>query len=248
MPFTNLVVKLACALVKDKKAPVDERFKFQFIDERLLSTPPIAAGNTKKEIVRMAELAKSNINGAIDMLLDNDLNVEPSIRSNEEVINSLNKDITKYLTKLMGKDLSDEDDKKVSSYFRVVSDVERVGDYAENVLEYALKLREEGLVMSEEAKVELKDLTAKINTLYDYSITAFDDRNVDILDKVNEIEDQIDDDSAKLEEYHIDRVKKGLCNAQVGSIYLQTVSNLERVGDHITNIALSIKRYRERKA
>ncbi|MBE5754685.1 MAG: Na/Pi cotransporter family protein [Clostridiales bacterium] len=248
LPFTNLVVKLACALVKDKKAPVDERFKFQFIDERLLSTPPIAAGNTKKEIVRMAELAKSNINGAIDMLLDNDLNVEPSIRSNEEVINSLNKDITKYLTKLMGKDLSDEDDKKVSSYFRVVSDVERVGDYAENVLEYALKLREEGLVMSEEAKVELKDLTAKINTLYDYSITAFDDRNVDILDKVNEIEDQIDDDSAKLEEYHIDRVKKGLCNAQVGSIYLQTVSNLERVGDHITNIALSIKRYRERKA
>ena len=248
LPFTNLVVKLACALVKDKKAPVDERFKFQFIDERLLSTPPIAAGNTKKEIVRMAELAKSNINGAIDMLLDNDLNVEPSIRSNEEVINSLNKDITKYLTKLMGKDLSDEDDKKVSSYFRVVSDVERVGDYAENVLEYALKLREEGLVMSEEAKVELKDLTAKINTLYDYSITAFDDRNVDILEKVNEIEDQIDDDSAKLEEYHIDRVKKGLCNAQVGSIYLQTVSNLERVGDHITNIALSIKRYRESKA
>lgn len=244
LPFTNLVVKLACALVKDKKAPVDERFKFQFIDERLLSTPPIAAGNTKKEIVRMAELAKANINGAIDMLLDNDINVEPTIRSNEEVINSLNKDITKYLTKLMGKDLSDEDDKKVSSYFRVVSDVERVGDYAENVLEYALKLREDGLVMSEEAKIELKDLTAKINSLYDYAITAFDDRNVDILDKVNEIEDQIDDETAQLEEYHIDRVKKGLCNAQVGSIYLQTVSNLERVGDHITNVALSIKRYR----
>ncbi len=243
-PFTKLVVKLACAIVPDRKAPVDERFKFQFIDERLLSTPPIAAGNTKKEIVRMAELAKANINGAVDMLLDNDVNVEPTIRSNEEVINHLNKDITKYLTKLMGKDLSDEDDKKVSSYFRVVSDVERVGDYAENVLEYALKLREDGLVMSEEAKVELKDLTAKINSLYDYAITAFDDRNVDILDKVNEIEDQIDDETAQLEEYHIDRVKKGLCNAQVGSIYLQTVSNLERVGDHITNVALSIKRYR----
>lgn len=244
MPFTKHVVKLSCFLVKDKKQPVDERFKFQFIDERLLSTPPIAAGNTKKEIVRMAEFAKANINGAMDMLLDNGVNNEPSIRSNEEVINHLNKDLTAYLTKLMGKDLSDEDDKKVSSYFRVVSDIERVGDYAENVLEYALKLREEGLVMSEEAKVELKDLTAKINGLYDYAITAFDDRNVNLLEKVDEIEDQIDDDSAKLEEYHIDRVKKGLCNAQVGSVYLQTVSNLERVGDHITNVAHSIKRYR----
>ena len=91
--------------------------------------------------------------------------------------------------------------------------------------------------------------TLFFNSLYDYSITAFDDRNVDILVKVNEIEDQIDDDCARLEEYHIDRVKKGLCNAQVGSIYLQTVSNLERVGDHINNVALSIKRYRgENKA
>ncbi len=244
-PFSKFVVKLACLLVREKEQTEDERFKFQFIDERLLSTPPIAAGNTKKEIIRMAEFAKANIDSAMEMLFDGTVDNEPTIRSNEEVINHLNKDITKYLTKLMGKDLSDEDDKKVSSYFRVVSDIERVGDYAENVLEYALKLREESLSMSEEAIGELKDLTAKINDLYNYAITAFDDRNVDLISKVYEIEESVDNETAKLEEYHIDRVKKGLCNAQVGSIYLQTVSNLERVGDHITNVAQSIKRYRE---
>ena len=144
----------------------------------------------------------------------------------------------------MGKDLSDEDDKKIGSYYHVVSDVERVGDYAENVLEYALRLREEEVVFSEEAKSELKELTDKINTLYEYAITAFDDRNVELLGKVEEIEEEIDVLSQSLENCHIDRVKAGACNAQLGSVYLQAVSNLERVGDHITNLALSIRRYR----
>jgi hypothetical protein len=118
------------------------------------------------------------------------------------------------------------------------------GDYAENVLEYALRLREEEVVFSEEAKGELKELTDKINTLYEYAITAFDDRNVELLGKVEEIEEEVDVLSQKLENCHIDRVKAGACNAQLGSVYLQAVSNLERVGDHITNLALSIRRYR----
>ncbi|MBQ3492638.1 MAG: Na/Pi cotransporter family protein [Clostridia bacterium] len=244
LPLSQFVVKLACIIIPDGKVEIDERFKFKFIDDRLLSTPPIAAGNIKKEIIRMSEFARDNINLSTDMLLNSSVDHESVIRSNEEVLNHLNKAITAYLTKLMGKDLSDEDDKKIGSYYHVVSDVERVGDYAENVLEYALRLREEEVVFSEEAKGELKELTDKINTLYEYAITAFDDRNVELLGKVEEIEEEIDVLSQSLENCHIDRVKAGACNAQLGSVYLQAVSNLERVGDHITNLALSIRRYR----
>ena len=247
LPFTKYVVKLACLIVPEGKIQVEERFKFRFIDDRLLSTPPIAVGNIKKEIIRMSEFAMQNIQKSVEMLLDTDKDCEGQIRSNEEVINHLNKDITAYLTKLMSKELNEEDEKKVGSYYHVVSDVERVGDYAENILEYALRLRDEQVEISKEAKEELKELTAKIKTLYEYSITAFDDRNVTILPQVDDIEDTIDKFSAELENRHIERVKKGSCNAQLGSVYLQTVSNLERVGDHITNLAFSIYHYRAQK-
>ena len=245
LPFSKQVVKLACLIVKDVNVDEEsEKYNFQYIDNRLLTTPAIAAGNMKKEIVRMGEFAKSNINNAIEMLLDEKIDNTSVIREKEDIINHLNKNITAYLTKLMGKDLSDEDDKKIGSYYHVVSDIERIGDYAENIMEYAMRLREEELAMSDEAKEELKQLTDKFNTLYDYAITAFDDRNLTLLTKVEEVEESVDEYSHELENRHIERVKKGACTAQTGSIFLQTVSNLERVSDHITNVAFSIKQYR----
>lgn len=242
LPFSKAVVKLACAIIPDKKVQEDERFNFAFIDDRLLSTPPVAVGNTKNEIMRMGTFAKENINLAIDMLVDEVDNSE-TIRSNEEVLNFYNKEITAYLTKLLSKRLSDEDDKKVGSYYHVVSDVERIGDYAENIMEYSHKLREEGLSLSEEAKAELKELIETFNSLYDWSISAFDERSLSMLPEVEKLEQKIDDLSVMLEGKHIERLKNNLCTAQVGSVYLQTVSHLERVSDHIRNVALSITQY-----
>ena len=248
LPFSQYVVKLVCLLIPDKKVEeIDERYKFQFIDDRLLATPAIAAGNMKKEIVRMGDIAKANINNAIEMLINSKADSEQVIEENESIINHLNKSMVAYLTKLMGKDLSDEDDKKIGSYYHVVSDIERIGDYAENIMEYAQKLREEELALSEDAVNELKELTGKFNQLYDYAMTAFDDRNLSILDKVAQVEEGVDEYSKELEHRHIDRLKKGACTAQTGSVFLQTVSNLERVSDHITNVAFSIKQYRAQK-
>ena len=192
----------------------------------------------------MSNFARENIDLAVEMLLENKDNTE-TIRSNEEVLNFYNKAITGYLTKLMSKDLSDEDDKKVGSYYHVVSDIERIGDYAENIMEYAHKLRDENLSFSEDAKNELKELVSTFNSLYEWAISAFDERNLAMLSEVDRLEQKMDDISAELDNRHIDRVKGGLCTAQLGSIYLQTVSNLERVGDHITNVAFSIKKYRQ---
>ncbi len=248
LPFSKYVVKLVCLIIPDKQVEeVDKKYKFQFIDERLLSTPPIAAGNTKKEIVRMADVAKGNINNAIEMLLNEKVDNSKVIEENEDLINHLNKNIVAYLTKLMGKDLSDEDDKKIGSYYHVVSDIERIGDYAENIMEYAQKLREEDLELSEDAKAELTELTNRFNDLYVRAITAFDDRNLSLLTSVAEVEESVDEYSKELEHRHIDRLKKGACTAQTGSVFLQTVSNLERVSDHITNVAFSIKQYRSSK-
>ena len=192
----------------------------------------------------MGEFAKANINDAMQMLFSTSVNKTSDMQEREDKLNNFNKQITAYLTKLMGKDLSDEDDKKVGSYYRVASDIERVGDYAENIMEYALRLREDGLELSSDAVGELTVFLEKVNALYDLSFTAFDDRNTSILPQVEEIEQGIDDYCKQLEQKHIDRLKFGNCTAQAGSVFLQTISNLERVADHINNVAKSIKLYK----
>ncbi len=242
IPFTNQIVKLVCLIVKDKEV-VDEKYKLHYIDMRMLESAPIAVSSIKDEIIRMSKVSIENLNLSINMLTDNTVEKQNEIRENEKLINYLNKSITAYLTKLMGKNLSIVNDNKVGSYYHVVSDIERVGDYAENIMEYAERLRKEDADLSKDAKTELLSFTDMVNELYEKTITAFDLRDTSFLDEVDSIEDKIDNICRELEDKHIERLKGGLCSASIGSIYLQTVSNLERVGDHITNVAFSIKKY-----
>ena len=246
VPFTGALVKLATKIIPERKTRAEAKLTFAYIDDRFLETPPIAVGNTKREILRMAGIAKENINLCVEMLVSGiDTNSE-IIKENENALNFLNRSITAYLTKLSGKNLSLLDERKVGSYYHVVIDLERVGDYAENITEYSAKLKADGVALSEDAKEELKVLTGTINDLFDISAAAFDKREDALLAKVDEIEESIDEYSAALELKHVDRLKQGACSAQAGSIYLQAVSNLERVGDHITNMAFSIKQYRHK--
>jgi phosphate:Na+ symporter len=247
LPLAGYVVKLACLIIPEKKGETENKYKFAYIDARMLETPPIAASNTKKEIIRMSEFARDNINLSIDMLLDTSVDNSELIEENEEVINHLNKNIVGFLTRLMGKDLTDKDDKKIGSYYHVVSDVERVGDYAENIMEYANRLKEEDLELSDDAKQELEEVRKIIGDLYVSVIKAFDDRDLSVLKQVEEIEERVDEYTKELEHRHIERLKKGACTAQTGSVFLQTISNLERVGDHMTNVAFSIRQYTHTK-
>ncbi len=243
LPFIKSIVYLATKIIRPKKNEEENAMRFMFIDERLLDTPPIAVNNTKKEIVRMCGIAKENINLSVAMLIDGKYENASEVRTNEEIINFLNRNITAYLTALSGKDLTLQDEKKVGSYYHVVTDVERVGDYAENIMEYALRLKEEGVDFSDTAKEELKEVVETVDNLFDAAVKVFDERDLTLLPKVDELEEMIDQFNVDLETKHIERLKKEECSAQVGSVYLQTVSNLERVGDHITNIAFSIKQY-----
>jgi len=243
LPFIKGIVYLATKIIRPKKNEEENAMRFMFIDERLLDTPPIAVNNTKKEIVRMCGIAKENINLSVAMLIEGKYENASAVRTNEETLNFLNRNITAYLTALSGKDLTLQDEKKVGSYYHVVTDVERVGDYAENIMEYALRLKEEGVDFSDTAKEELKEVVETVDNLFDAAVKVFDERDLTLLPKVDELEEMIDQFNVDLEMKHIERLKKEECSAQVGSVYLQTVSNLERVGDHITNIAFSIKQY-----
>ena len=243
LPFVHCVVKFVNILIPDKKGAEQDKQMLAFIDDRVLNTPSIAVANAKKEIIRMSGIAKENINLSVDMLLNGNKENEPIIRENEVCLNFLNKGITRFLTELIKKDLPDYDDDVVSTYFRVVSDLERVGDYAENIMEYSLRLENEDSKFSEHAVSELSDVLDKINNLFEKTVSAFDKLDLSLIAEIEDIEESIDVASVELENKHLERLQNNACTAELGSIYLQTVSNLERVGDHINNVAKSIRKY-----
>ncbi len=244
LPFTKFLVWLATKIVPDKKDAQEEKHKLTFIDERLLETPPIAAANTKNEIIKMANISKENIAFSMEMLLTGDTSKQDLIKDNEEALNFLNKSIVAYLTKLISKEVSREEEKTLSTYFHVVSDIERIGDYCENIMEYSERLISLDTSFSDEAKKELQYVKNTVILLFDKAMIAFVDKDKKALQDVDVLEEKVDEASRTLEGKHIERLKKGTCNADLGSVYLQTVSNLERVGDHITNIAFSILQYK----
>ena len=246
IPFTSVLVYIAKKIIPDKKGGQEEKHRLTYIDERLLETPPIAAANTKKEIINMAEIAKENIELAMDMLLSADLSEEELLKDNEDALNFLNKNITAYLTKLMSKDITRADERALGSYYHVVVDIERVGDYAVNIMEYTQKLKEQDAMLSEDAVNELREVKTTISSLFVSAMDAFERLDESVLSEVDILEESVDQASVELEARHIERIKKGICDPEIGSIFLQTLSNLERVGDHITNIAFSIKNYRHR--
>ena len=246
LPFTKIIINLVCKLVPEKAHQEKVEFTLKNIDNKLLEVPPLAVSITKEEIVRMAGIARTNLNLAMEFLLNDEMSEPTEFKRNEQELNFLNKTISNFLTKLIGKDLSELDDKKVGSYYHVVSDIERIGDYAENIIEYSLKLREEGLSFSPDAKLELQNFVSAVNDLFAHAIATFSDRNYSLIGEVEVLEEKIDDLAVEFENNHIERLKKGQCTSWLGSVYLKTLSHLERIGDHITNVATSIKLYKNK--
>lgn len=239
LPFSQCIVKLSTLIIPDKKGNEGDELQLQFIGDLMLQSPVVAVCSLEKEIIRMANVSKENIGLSMDMLLHGNDNSK-EIYSNEQLLNFLNKNITRYLTALMGEEMPEKEEKKVGSFYHVVSDIERVGDYCINIIEYAEKLRAEDTDLSDGAKAELTAMKERVIELFDVSIAAFEKRDQNLLPEIDTIEQSIDEMNFSLEEKHIDRLKTGACSAQVGSVYLQTISNLERVGDHICNVAFSI--------
>ena len=244
LPFTNLMVKLVTKIVPDKKAKdAEPEEKLYYIDEHLLSTPPIAVLQTKNEIVNMAEIALHNYQIACDIVCTLDYSSVEKFRKNENELNFLNKEISRFVVKLSKCEMNDADHNYLATTFHTVSDVERIGDYAENIVEYADKLRDIDQKFSEKAVGEIRDLQSHVEELFQKAMKAYVNADVNSLDDANTIEEEIDDITDKMGENHITRLRNGDCTPDVGAQYLSLASDSERIADHFINIAKCIKQW-----
>lgn len=242
LPFIKVLVKLACIIVPEKSgAPTYE--DGETLDKRLLKTPAIAVGQVRKEIARMGAEAFTNYKRSIDMLLKRDISGKEEFDSTERNINENNRYINSFLVKLSLEDLAEADEKKVSSFYHVISDIERIGDYAENIVEYAERMIEENAEFSEHAKQEISEMDEHITALNKCAFAAFSEIDLKYMPDVEREEQATDDICTKMQNAHLRRMTENRCTAQAGAVYLQLALNMERIGDHMHNIATSIKSY-----
>lgn len=241
LPLTNLSVKLVCKILPDKKKKDEQPAEhFYYIDEHMLSTPPIAVQQTKNEIVNMAEIALHNYDLACDVICTLDYSKIEKFRQNENELNFLNKEIARFVVKLSKLEMNDDDHNYLATTFHTITDLERVGDYAENIIEYADKLKESDQKFSDVAISEVRNLQSRINDLFQKVMKAYVNSDAASLDEANVIEDEIDDITEAMGANHIERLRAGDCTPDVGAQYLSLASNSERVADHFINVGKSI--------
>ena len=243
LPFSNLIIKLTKLIVRDIDEE-HEKMQAVYLDTRILTTPPMAVLQVENECKRLSDLARKNYHYAMKAFFEGDPVYIEKVEKNEKVIDFLTNEITRYIVKINGLDIVDSDRKTMGVMYSAIQDIERIGDHAENITEHAREMLDNKVKFTDDAMNELHKLDTLVTKLLDDGLTLFKAQNVDfdVAKAVIETESSLDS-HVKIYKYnHIARMNKGICSAENGTIFLDMLTILERVGDHANNVAFSIPR------
>jgi phosphate:Na+ symporter len=238
IPFTKYLVKYSCLVIKDKKE-AEETVTLRYVDDRLLTTPPIALMQVKKEMDYMLSLVEENMNLSFEAMENSTLTGGDKIRSNEAIIDFTNGALTKFLIKLSA-NASESDERIIGSYFHVLNDLERIGDHAENFYEIGEEMLGKKIEFSQTGRSDIKKMRDVILKMLVISKDAFENLNKSSLSALVVLEESVDIMKKELTANHFARLTEGNCSMEVSPYYSSAVSGLERVADHLVNIGYSI--------
>jgi len=234
-PFANLIVKASKRIIKGEDVPKLGQLKY--IDNRLIATPSIALTQASKEVLSMGKLVEKQFVTAEDALINNDEELAMEVFDMEKRINDLNRSILEFLVKVNKASLTNSEKDIVSTIMNVINDIERVGDHADNIGELAIYNVENDVSFSDRAKNELKEMFGLAHDMYKTSLLSFKTANYEIALEVLKKENTLNKMEKEHRKNHIGRLNENICLPQSGIIFLDCISNLERVGDHSTNMA-----------
>jgi len=220
-------------------AGTDLESKPQFLDERLIDTPA-ALISAKKEAVRMGALAVEMVNLAVSAFLEGKTNELDQIERREDVVNALEKAITAYLAKANQHSMGVNEARESVNLMHIVNDMERIADHAMNIVELAENREFSRLQLSDAAAEDLQKMFDVVHSISQSALEALGERDVQKATGLIAQDDLVDDLEKRYRANHIERLNQGLCNPEVGVLFLDAVSNLERVADHAHNIAEAV--------
>ena len=235
-PFTKFLEKCAMGIIKDKKV----KDKNVLLDERLLLAPSFAIAECVRQTTKMADLVEFNFINSTKMLKSYHHKKAEQIKNNEIKIDTFEDKLGAFLIKLSGKELSEEDNDEISQLLLTIGDYERIGDHASYILKIAEKLKESEKKLSPDAVEELKVIVHAVSEIFMMSFEAYKTDNLQIAQEVEPLEAVIKKIIRKVKNRHIQRLKEGLCTAEVSFMFSDLLNDLRRIAAHCGNIATCV--------
>lgn len=242
-PFADGLVKLSDYCVRretevEEAERDEESVTLQHLDPRIFKEPAFAIENAILEVAHMGRITQENMQRAFDAALSYDKEKIDQVYKVEKTINNMEKLITEYLVKISNLSMTKDQHMLVNNLFYSVSDIERVGDHVENIAELVdVKKDTEKIEFSEQALEDLKEIMDLVMNSFVYAMSAREHSNISDATKVVKYEDMVDNMEEELREQHIERLSKQLCKPTNGVVFLDIISNLERISDHAYNLA-----------
>lgn len=235
LPFRNLLVRLAEIVVPDKGND-DE---FAFLDSRLLNTPALAISECTKRMVKMAEISKDSIHEAIRLTDGYDAKIIEKIYKTEQELDDYEDKLGSFLVELSNHTVSENDSKTIASYLHTIGDFERIGDHSLNIVKSVEELKDKNLSFSPDAMRELNVINAALSEIVELTTSAFENDDVAAAEHVEPLEQVIDTLVFEAKSRHITRLQNNECTIKQGFVFSDILTNIERVSDHCSNIAVA---------
>ena len=238
LPFTSAIVDLSMKVVPDRVHSTDLRFFY--LDPKIVTTPAALIVQLNSEIRRMAETAKETLELAGNGFIEVDLKDKERILHNVEVVDWLSENLTEFFIRVHAMELQGIDSERTSKIFYVVNDIKRISDHAKNLLDKTEVAVDKEIQFSDDGKVDLRLILKHDLVLFDKAIEAFEKRSLpeDEESELRDIEEAIDTLTTIAQEAHVQRLREGRCGVRTGTLYIQSLTDFERCGDHAINIAL----------
>lgn len=236
LPMNRVLEKLACLTIRDK----DEDSDIPFLDERFLNTPALATERANAMGIKMARLSEGTLLGSLELVGNYDIKTAETITENEDMVDTYEDVISSYLVKLSVRELNANDSKAIHLVLHAIGDFERISDHAVSIVKVAKEIEDKKLRFSDEAIAGLEIMIEAVREIVNNATMAFINNDLKLAAKVEPLEQVINRLRDKLKEAHIERLTKGECTIELGFVFSDLLTNLERVADHCSNIAIGV--------
>lgn len=240
VPITKLIEKIACCIIKDSPEDLELLRDMDRLEERFLAHPALAVEQSRLTVNAMSERSMENLFDSFKLIGGYSTEGYDAIEREEDVIDRYEDKLGTYLMNITGTELTKEQSENVSKYLHTINDFERMSDHALNIAECAKEISEKNIQFSDEANAELDVLVSAVSEVIGLAVNAFTENDLETAYRVEPLEELIDNLCDEMKLHHIDRLKRGKCTLTNGFVFNDLLTNLERVSDHCSNVAVAM--------
>jgi phosphate:Na+ symporter len=225
---------------KEHERGLEDLGKPKYLDKKYLDNPSVALALARDETVRMTNIAQTMFHQVTEVLFTRKLGPLSRWRQSEDALDNLQREITEYLVGISQGSITEEESREMASLMRMTNNVERFGDAVENVAELIEEMIEENLQLTTEGMRDYKEIRSQVSKFIELVLRSMQERDRDIMETAQQMEDSIDEMRERMRDNHVSRLRSGTCTVDPGLVFVDMLSNFEKMGDYLYNVSQGV--------